>query len=103
MHPHQLRTSEGSRDQPRVDPLGRLFHINRSETDFRYDGSEVIEETKAYTGVLRRRFVHGPGPATGSGQADEPLVVYACPEPVEGTRPEPSAGSTPTNAARSSR
>ncbi len=51
------------------DPLGRLFHINRSETDLRYDGSEVIEESVAFTGALRRRYVHGPG-------VDEPLVSY---------------------------
>ncbi len=51
------------------DALGRLFHVSGSATDLRYDGSEVIEENEAYTGAIRRRYVHGPG-------VDEPLVSY---------------------------
>lgn len=50
------------------DPLGRLFHILSSETDFRYDGSEIIEETHAFTGAVRSRFVHGPGGGRASGR-----------------------------------
>ena len=51
------------------DPLGRLINLTTSATDFRYDGSEIIEESQANTGAIRKRFVHGPG-------VDEPLVVY---------------------------
>jgi len=40
-----------------------------------YDGEDRIAEYSS-SGAQTGRFVHGPGPSTGSGQADEPLVSY---------------------------
>jgi RHS repeat-associated protein len=51
------------------DPAGRLTSIAASSTtQLLYDGDEIVGETDG-SGVLLRRYVHGPG-------ADEPLVWY---------------------------
>jgi RHS repeat-associated protein len=49
------------------DPLGRLVHRSGPQTNFHYDGQDIIQETAP--GGAVRRFVHGPG-------TDEPLVQY---------------------------
>ncbi|MES1158347.1 MAG: RHS repeat-associated core domain-containing protein [Terricaulis silvestris] len=53
------------------DPLGRLFEIDSggAQTQFLYDGDELVAEYNALTGVLLRRYVHGPG-------VDDPLIWY---------------------------
>lgn len=52
------------------DPLGRLFQIATpsATTQFLYDGDQMVAEYNG-SGVLQRRYVHGPG-------ADEPLLWY---------------------------
>jgi RHS repeat-associated protein len=59
------------------DPLGRLAHIDSaSDTGFAYDGLDMIAEYDG-AGTMLARYVHGPGPSAGSGQAiDQPLVRY---------------------------
>lgn len=52
------------------DPLGRLFQIvtPSATIQFLYDGDQMVAEYNG-SGVLQRRYVHGPG-------ADEPLLWY---------------------------
>jgi RHS repeat-associated protein len=59
------------------DPLGRLALIDSaSDTAFAYDGLDMIAEYDG-AGTMLARYVHGPGPSAGSGQAiDQPLVRY---------------------------
>jgi len=59
------------------DPLGRLFEVTSGSVTTRrvYDGDALVAEHNG-AGTQLRRFVHGPGPSTSSGQADEPLVWY---------------------------
>jgi RHS repeat-associated protein len=59
------------------DPLGRLALIDSAaDTAFAYDGLDMIAEYDG-AGTMLARYVHGPGPSAGSGQAiDQPLVRY---------------------------
>ncbi|MGZ8363970.1 MAG: RHS repeat-associated core domain-containing protein [Caulobacteraceae bacterium] len=59
------------------DPLGRLKSVTAGTavTTFLWEGDRLIAEYNG-SGAVVRRYVHGPGPSTGSGQADEPLVWY---------------------------
>jgi RHS repeat-associated protein len=53
------------------DPFDRLFADNSSaaSTALQYDGPNLVAETDGSTGLLVRRYVHGPG-------TDEPIVWY---------------------------
>ncbi len=54
------------------DPLGRLNQtsvVGGTSTQFLYDGDRLSAEYDGVSGLLQRRYIHGPG-------VDEPLVWY---------------------------